>query len=156
MTTLQRCMEFLESKRIPYTHSTHPPAYCAREVAYLEHVPAAHLAKTIVFCGDDCYAMAVLPADRVISVHELATSLGLLNVRLVTEIELAKLFPQAEVGAMPPLGKLFNLPVYVDENLAKEDYIVFNAGTHRDAIHMKFSDFRRAASPVITHFAQRY
>ena len=155
MTTLHRCLEFLDARHIPYTRSVHGQAYRAREVAVAEHVPAEQLAKTVVFCGDDCYAMAVLPADRKIGVAELASSLGLRNVRLATELELAKLFPEAEVGAMPPLGNLFNLPVYVDERLANEKYIVFNAGTHRDAIHMRFTDFSRITNPVITHFAYR-
>jgi Ala-tRNA(Pro) deacylase len=146
-------MEFLDEKQVPYTLSIHEQAYRASEVAAAEHVRAAELAKTIVFCGDDCFAMAVLPADRKIGLAELASSLGLKEVRLATEPELANLFPEAEVGAMPPLGNLFNLPVYVDQRLAKEKYIVFNAGTHRNAIHMKFTDFRRLTHPLMTEFA---
>jgi len=153
MTTLVRCMLFLDVQHIPYTLSIHEQAYRAQEVAAAEHMRAHQLAKTIVFLGDECFAMAVLPADRKISVAELAASLGLKKVRLATEAELAKFFPEAEVGAMPPLGRLFNLPVYVDDDLAKERHIFFNAGTHRDAIHMKFSDFRRVTNPLITHFA---
>lgn len=153
MTTLRRCMEFLDEKHVPYTLSIHEQAYRASEVAAAEHVRSAELAKTIVFCGDHCFAMAVLPADRKISLAELAHSLGVKEIRLATEPELANLFPEAEVGAMPPLGNLFHLPVYVDKGLAKEKCIVFNAGTHRNAIHMKFTDFRRLTQPLITEFA---
>ncbi len=153
MTTLQRCIKFLNKNQVSYTHTVHPNAYRAREVASVEHLAPYQLAKTVVFCGDDCYAMAVLPADCMVDVDDLAAGLGLANVRLATEAEIAKLFPNAELGAMPPLGKLFNLPVYVDERLAREKYIVFNAGTHRDAIHMSFADYLRVADPLVRRFA---
>jgi Ala-tRNA(Pro) deacylase len=54
-------------------------------------------------------------------------------VRLATEAEFSSLFPDCEPGAMPPFGSLYNLPVYVDESLAADEAIVFNAGTRRDA-----------------------
>jgi Ala-tRNA(Pro) deacylase len=153
MTTLRRCLDFLDRNRIAYAHTTHANAYRAREVAFAEHLLPYKLAKTVIFCGDGCYGMAVLPAHCKINLGEMATSLGLADVRLASEAELAKLFPESEVGAMPPFGNLFNLPVYVDERLAYEKFIVFSAGTHRDAIHMLFADYLRLADPLIRRFA---
>jgi Ala-tRNA(Pro) deacylase len=153
MTTLQRCIDFLDRNRVPYTHSTHANAYRALEVAYAEHLPPFNFAKTVIFCGDDCYAMAVLPADCTVDLKELATNLGLAHIRLATEVELTRLFPECEVGAMPPLGTLFNLPAYLDERLADERFIAFNAGTHRDTIHMSFADYLCLAEAQVTRFA---
>jgi Ala-tRNA(Pro) deacylase len=153
MTTLRRCLDYLDRNRIRYTHTTHANAYQAREVAAAEHMPAHKLAKTVIFCGDGCYAMAVLPADCLIDLEALAARLGLTRVRLATEGELVKLFPDSEVGAMPPFGRLFNLPVYVDDCLTGDNRITFNAGTHRDAIHMSFADFFLLEEPIITPFA---
>jgi Ala-tRNA(Pro) deacylase len=153
MATLQRCTELLDRKHIHYTHTRHANAYRAREVAAAEHLPPYKLAKTVIFCGDSFYAMAVLPADCMLDMDELATALGLQRVRLATEGEIVRLFPGTEVGAMPPFGELFNLPVYLDERLAKENHIVFSAGTHRDAIHMRLDDYVRVAKPLITGFA---
>lgn len=154
MTTLQRCIEFLDRNWVRYVHTTHANAYRARDVAIAEHVPTNELAKTVIFCGDGFYAMAVLPADCMLDLEELATRFGLQRLRLATEAEIGKLFPDSEVGAMPPLGKLFNLPVYMDERWAREKYIVFNAGTHRDAIHMRLADYLRLAKPLMTRFAR--
>jgi Ala-tRNA(Pro) deacylase len=153
MGTLQRCTELLERRHIHYTHTRHANAYRAREVAAAEHVPSSKLAKTVIFCGDSFYAMAVLPADCMLDLDELAVRLGLQRIRLATEGEIIRLFPGTEVGAMPPLGELFALPVYLDERLAKEKHIVFNAGTHRDAIHMRLDDYVRLAQPLILRFA---
>jgi Ala-tRNA(Pro) deacylase len=65
------------------------------------------------------------------------------------------LFPDCELGAMPPLGSLYNLPVFVDESLAADEAIVFNAGTHRDAIRMLYDDFVRLTKPRVCSFARR-
>jgi Ala-tRNA(Pro) deacylase len=153
MTTLRRCLDFLDRNRIPYAHTTHANSYRAREVASAEHMLPYKVAKTVIFCGDGCYGMAVLPGDCRVDFEEMAMSLGLTHVRLASEAEIARLFPDSEVGAMPPFGNLFNLPVYVDERLAYGKFIVFNAGTHRDAIHMRFADYLLLTNPLIRRFA---
>jgi Ala-tRNA(Pro) deacylase len=155
MTTLRRCIDFLDRNRVSYAHTTHANAYRALEVAYAEDLPPHKFAKTVIFFGDHCYAMAVLPADCTVDLEELATDLGLTHIRLATEVELTRLFPECEVGAMPPLGDLFRLPVYLDERLADENYIGFNAGTHRDTIYMRFADYLCLAHAQITRFAHR-
>jgi len=153
MTSLRRCIDLLDRHQVHYTHTHHANAYRAREVAAAEHVPAHRLAKTVVFCGDKFYGMAVLPADSMLDVDELTANLGLGRVRLASEGEIVKLFPDSEVGAMPPFGELFNLPVYLDEKLAQEKHVVFAAGTHRDAIHMRMDEYLAIAEPMITRLA---
>jgi Ala-tRNA(Pro) deacylase len=76
-------------------------------------------------------------------------ALGLSQVRLATEDEVGKLFPDCELGAMPPFGSLYGLSVYLDSSLAGEPFIAFNAGTHREVIHMRTAEFRRLAKPGI-------
>ena len=155
MTTLRRSLAYLKLNRIPYIHTTHANAYEAREVAVAEHLAAHRLAKTVVFCGDGYYAMAVLPADSRIDLEMLAAKLGIEKLRLATEAEVARLFPDSEVGAMPPFGKMFNLPLYVDESLADSEKIVFSAGTHRDTIHMGIADFLLLEEPMSLSFVQQ-
>jgi Ala-tRNA(Pro) deacylase len=143
----------LERYGIPYVHTTHANAYRAREVAEAEHLPPYLLAKTVIVRGPDGYAMAVLPADCKVDLEQLASTLNLEHLRLATEEEVRQAFPESEVGAMPPFGAPFGMPVYLDVRLADEPYILFNAGTHRDAIHMRVADYIRLADPSITSFA---
>jgi Ala-tRNA(Pro) deacylase len=155
MPILQKLQEFLEQSQVGYTHTVHPTAYTAREVASAEHLPAREVAKTVVFLGENGYGMAVLPADSVVDLEQLRLDLGLSRLRLATEAELGELFPDCELGAMPPFGNLFGLPVYVDNRLAAEETIAFNAGTHRDVVHMRFRDFERLVNPAVVPFARR-
>ena len=155
MTLLERLTAYLDRRQVPYRHTTHPLAFTAREVARVEHVPERRVAKTIVFLADDQYGMAVLPADSLVDLQELRLVLDMPRLRLATEKELAELFPDCEVGAMPPMGDLFGMPVYIDYSLSHEGEIAFNAGTHRDVIHMNYRDFAKLVSPQNVAFARR-
>lgn len=98
--------------------------------------------------------LAVLPAPNHVRLDKLAAEVGK-SVWLATEQEFSSLFPDCELGAMPRFGSLYNLPVYVDESLAADEEIVFNGGTHRDAIRMRYDDFVRLANAKICSFAQK-
>jgi len=153
MNTLQRCLDFLDRNRIIYSHSIHAPAYTARDVASAERMPARNVAKTVVYAGDNKFGMVVVPADCVVNFVEVARLMGLTHVRLATEPEMAQLFPRSELGAMPPFREFGAMPILVDEAVAADEFIAFNAGTHSDVIHMSFADFRRLVNPLIAAFA---
>jgi Ala-tRNA(Pro) deacylase len=154
MALLERLRVFLDQNQVEYTHTVHPLAYTAREVAAAEHLPAREMAKAVVFMGDNGYRMAVLPANRLIDFQELRTVLGFSHARLATEQELAQLFPDCELGAMPPFGNLYGIPAYLDSALLQDDMIAFNAGTHRDVVHMHLSDYRRLLQPAIVSLSR--
>ncbi|HSW49661.1 MAG TPA: YbaK/EbsC family protein [Bryobacteraceae bacterium] len=146
---LEKLMAYLDQNKVQYTRHSHPAAYTAREVASVEHIPAHKIAKTVLFLTESGYGMAVLPGDYMLDLQGLRTLLGASRLRLATESELGELFPDCELGAMGPFGNLCGLPVYADSALAGEETIAFNAGTHRDVIHMRFDDFRRLALPKL-------
>jgi Ala-tRNA(Pro) deacylase len=154
MPILAKLRETLDASGLSYTHHVHPLGFTAREVAAAEHIPAHEMAKVVVFVGDHGYGMAVLCADSMVDVMELRAALGLQRLRLATESELAELFPDCELGAMPPFGNLFGMPVYVDTRVAGEEIIAFNAGTHRDVVLMRFRDFQNLVKPQSLHFAR--
>jgi Ala-tRNA(Pro) deacylase len=155
MTTLERCIDFLDRAHIAYAHTKHSLAFTAREVAFAEHISPHKLAKTVVYAGRQGYGFAVLPADCMIDLPELGRLLNDPAIRLASERELGELCPECELGAMPPFGNLFHVPVIVDSSIAEQEFIAFNAGTHRDVVHMHFADFRRLIKPAIAHFTIR-
>ena len=149
MPLSERIRTFLDSHNTPYRVSTHPSVFTARQVALAEHLPARTVAKTVMIFGDGEYHMIVVPASRLVDLQEARPMLGLTHLRLASEEELAQVFPDCEVGAMPPLGPLYGFAVYLDGSLAAEEEIAFNAGNHRDVIHMKTADFRKLVNPTV-------
>lgn len=153
MTMLQRCQRYLKLHDVGYAHSIHAPAFTARDIASAERVPAREMTKVVVYFGGNGYGMLVLPADCTVDFAEVRRLLGLGEIRLAAEAELLGLFPDCEVGAMPPFGNLFQMPVLVDETVAIAEFVAFNAGTHQDVIRMNFSDFVRLVNPLVAAFA---
>jgi Ala-tRNA(Pro) deacylase len=98
---------------------------------------------------DGKMAMVVVPATRKIVLQDLCEITGAGRVRFATEDEFRSLFPDCEVGAMPPFGNLYGLSVYVAPGLAADEEIAFNAGTHTEVIKMHYADFERLVQPQL-------
>lgn len=153
MSLLNRLTRYLDAKGIRYSHSIHSPAQTALSVAKAERMPAHEFSKTVVYFGDKGYGMAVVPADALVDLQELRLVAGLAFIRLADENELEELFPDCELGAMPPFGTFHDLPVAIDTEIARRKFIAFTAGTHRDVIRMTYEDFQRMVRPVVGSFA---
>lgn len=145
---------FLHEARIPFTTFRHAPAFTAQEVAAVSHVPGRSWAKIVVCFVDDEPILTVLPAHLLIDLDELRALAGTCVVRLAREREFARLYPDCEPGAMPPFGTLYHQRVFVDQSLVDEAEMVFNAGTHTDAIRMHYGDFAELSNPVVGAFAR--
>ncbi len=146
---MQRWLDYLNEKGVHYSWSMHRSAETALDTAGEEHVPAREFAKTVVYNCETGFGMAVVPADRLVDLCEVGYLLGVSYIRLATELELEDLFLDCELGAMPPFGDVYNMPVLVDSSLEKNQYIVFNIGTHRDTVRMRFGDYRQIINPLI-------
>jgi len=154
MSVSTRLKSFLDENQIPYSVMTHTRAYTAQGAAATMQISGKELAKSVVLWTGEEMILAVLPAPSHVRLDKLAAEVGR-SVRLATEQEFSSLFPDCELGAMPPFGSLYNLLVYDDESLAADEAIVFNAGTLRDAIRMRYDDFVRLAKPRVCSFAQK-
>lgn len=153
MTGIARVHEFLQAARVPYTMVPHRPAFTAQEEAAAVHVPGRDWAKVVVCVVDGQPIEALLPAPYLVDLDQLLRLSGGKDIRLAQDEELSELFPGCEPGAIPPFGELFGQPVFADVRLASESEIVFGAGTHTDAILMRWSDFARAVRPIVGRFA---
>jgi Ala-tRNA(Pro) deacylase len=148
-----KIQDFLIEKGVKFQTHEHQPAYTAQELAAEEHVSGDMLAKAVVVRGEKDFAMCVLPASFKLDMKKVAKAMKTKKVRLADETELAKLFPDVEVGAEPPMGKLYNMTTLVDQNLTDDEEIIFQAGTHRQCIRMKYADYARLAEPVVADLA---
>jgi Ala-tRNA(Pro) deacylase len=143
---------YLREKQVPFDVRHHPRAITAQEVAASEHVPGKMLAKTVMVLADGKMVMLALPAPYQVDVDKAGKVLGV-EVRLAHEEEFENTFPDCEVGAMPPFGNLYEVPVYVEAALAEDETIVFRAGTHTDTMSLSYADFERLVEPTISEFA---
>ena len=143
---------YLDRERVHYDVLSHPEAFRALAIARTLHTPEKEMAKVVIVKVRERFVMIVLPARWNVDLRRLRTVFATHQVRLATEDEITGLFPDCELGAMPPFGNLYGLPVYVDQSLTEDKEIVFQAGTHSDAIRMRYWDFASLTFPVVEEF----
>ena len=144
---------FLDSRHITYQSCTHARAYTAQGTAQAQHLSGKKLAKVVIVIADNKkLIMAVVPASCRVDLDRLGQLLNTSWIRLATEEEFRDAFPECELGAMPPLGNMYHLDVWVDEALRSSPDIAFNAGTHSEIIQMSFADFEQLVHPQIAYF----
>lgn len=149
----KKLKEILDRSGVKYVSIEHSPAFTAPEIAQSADVRGASFAKTVIVKLDGELAMVVLPANRRIVLAELREMMLSDDVELAAESEFQSRFPDCEVGAMPPFGNVYGLPVYVAQSLANAKEIVFNAGTHREVIKMPFQEYARLVNPTVMQLA---
>lgn len=150
-----RLKAYLEENGIAYQVFYHPRVYTAQEVAAAQHVSGKELAKVVMIKVDNELAMMVLPASCMLDMDKLKRVFQGRRTKLALEEEFQRLFPDCEIGAMPPFGNLYDLRVYVDRALAEQPHIVFQAGSHVETISMGYSDFANLVQPEVADFAIR-
>ena len=145
----RKLKDYLDQHEIQYVTISHSPAYTAQRIAELTRTPGKEFAKTVIVKIDDKFAMAVLPASRRVNLQHLQEAIGADEVALSSEREFKELFPDCEVGAMPPFGNLYDMGVYVAEQLTKDEEIAFNAGSHSELVKMSYNDFANLVTPQV-------
>ena len=151
----EKLRKFLDENNIKYVNIKHSLAYTAQEIAASAHIHGKEIAKTVIVKIDGKMAMAVIPANFKLDLGLISKAAGGKEAQLSTEQEFQDLFPGCALGAMPPFGNLYDLRVYVDESLAEDEEIAFNAGSHTELIRLSYQDFRRLVKPIVTRLAGR-
>ncbi len=149
----QKLKEFLDSHNVKYVIISHSPAYTAAGIAALAHIPGKELAKTVMVKIDDALAMTVVSASQHVDLKVLKAATFARTVNLATEDEFKESFPDCEVGAMPPFGNLYGMPVFADESLSRDKEIAFNAGSHRELVRIAWEDFEKLVQPRVMRIA---
>ena len=146
--------KMLELRGIPFEELHHPQVYTAQEVAQLEHVSGHRVAKVVVVMADGRPVELDLPASRHVLLDRVKAVLNAREVRLATEDEMGKYFTDCEVGAIPPLRHWQDVAVLMDHSLTVEGDILFQAGTHQDAVRLNFRDWYELVNPQVATFSQ--
>ena len=149
---LKKLKDYLDSEGVKYVTIHHSPAYTAPEIAASAHIPGKEMAKTVIVKVDGKLSMAVLPANSDVDFDRLKELAGAAKVELAVEDEFAGSFPNCPVGSMPPFGNLYDMPVFADSDLAEDEQIVFNAGSHQELVRMAYQDFERLVHPTVGRF----
>jgi len=149
---VQKLKKFLDDNRVKYLTITHSPAFTAQDIAAAAHISGKEMAKTVMVKIDGEMAMVVLPASAKVDFGRLLDATGAREVELASEREFRDLFPDCALGTMPPFGNLYDMDVYVAEELTENAEIAFNAGSPTELIKLAYGDFERLVKPHVLSF----
>lgn len=154
MPILNKLKAVLDEAKVSYEIYNHRLSFTAQETAQNLRHSGKEMAKVVILKANGSYVMAVLPGNRMVSLKKARLALAARDGSIASEKEFGALFPGCEIGAMPPFGNLFGLPVYVDPALESEKEIFFNAGNHQQSVRMGYADFKRLVNPLIISFTE--
>ncbi len=151
-----RLRQFLDDRNVPCATMPHREAFTAREVATATHVAERELAKVVVVREEGAgHLMVILPPACRIDLGAVRRATGRRHLALATETEIGRLFPDCEMGAMPPFGNLYGMRTLVDRALAEGEHFFFNAGNHHEAAGVDYKDYEAAVKPRVADFSRR-
>jgi Ala-tRNA(Pro) deacylase len=146
--------KMLALRGIPFQELHHAEVYTAQEVAQREHVSGHRMAKVVVVMADGRPVELILPASSHVNLDHVRTVLHAHDIRLATEAEMEKYFTECEVGATPALRHWKDVDVLMDRSLNVEGQILFQAGTHGDAVRLNFRDWYELVKPQVATFSE--
>jgi Ala-tRNA(Pro) deacylase len=150
-----RIDEFLSNCDVAFERLPHRLTFTSNRLAQALHVKGHNVAKSVLVRTGRGFALAVLPATHQVNLPALKRDLGDEQVELAGEEDVAKVFQECEPGVRPPFGSLYHVPTIVDEELTKDEAIVFEAQNHEEALRVAYGDYERLEHPKVGHFAQR-
>jgi Ala-tRNA(Pro) deacylase len=148
MACIERVRQLIVRRGMRYELIPHREAYTSQEVAQTAHVAGRRVAKVVVLReAPGSFIMTVLPASEHLDLAVFHHMTGRQGIRMATEQELKQLFPDCELGAMPPFGNQYGMPTYMDACFWDDEDFYFQAGNHHEVVRMRFSDYETVAGP---------
>lgn len=154
MTIKAKVKDYLDKNNVSYEALSHAEVFSTIDEAKALGISANEIVKNLIIKVKDKEVFAVIPGGHRIDMYKLRDVVGSKHARLITEDEMAKDYPDYEIGAVPPLGELFGVKVYLDKQLIHHDTVIFCGGTHTDSIKMKSQDYVNLVKPEIVDLVQ--
>ena len=155
MSTTTRLMSLVKEAAVPYRVEPHQRAITAQEVAEVAHVRGSEMVKSVIVVTGGRHVMLAVPATARVNIEALRSFLKTDDVRMAEEWEFTRDFPDCEIGAMPPVGNLYNMRLLASDLIKSDEEVAFNAGSHTEVLRMKRADWEKLASPEWGAFAQQ-
>jgi len=145
----RQIIKLLEENKVEYDLIVHQPVYTSQDAARIRDTNIHQGAKAIIFTADQKPILIVVPGDYRIDTKKFKKEYQIRDLQMMKPEEIKEL-TGLEIGAIPPFGNVMGLPMYVDQELLKNDWISFNAGAHTQSVKMKARDFIHLAKPHAT------
>ncbi|KKR79282.1 MAG: Aspartyl-tRNA synthetase [Microgenomates group bacterium GW2011_GWB1_40_9] len=143
----------LDESHIIYKTYQHEAVFTSQDAAKVRNTNMHQGAKALIMYADGNPIMVVVPGDMKVDTKGFKELYQVRDLRMATSEEVEQV-TCVLIGAVPPFGNIFQIPLYVDQRLRENEEIVFNAGEHTKSIQMKETDFEKVAKPIVGEFTK--
>ena len=147
-------LDYLQGRGVTFQVIPHPAAQTPLDAARVIGIDPSEVAKTVALVDGDDLSLAVMLAPDELDPSAVEAAVGE-DARPASADELRLAFPDYEAGALPPLGLLLGLPMYVDPALMERETIVFPAGRRTQSIRIRREDLFRGDPIVVVPLTRR-
>jgi Ala-tRNA(Pro) deacylase len=140
MTIARKLQDYIAGKGILYDTVVHHRTSNSSQTALASHVPSRRLAKSVLLHHEMGYALAVVPSSHRVELNTLQDVIDK-RLGLASEDEVGQLFNDCDIGAVPPVGAAYQVPVVLDESFREEGDVYFEAGDHKTLVRVTGADF---------------
>ena len=143
MTLEEKIIEMLKKKKIAYEIFEHEPVYTNPVMAEALGVDESETVKSLVMeTKEKKMIVLVMPGDKKVNWKEAAATAKTKKVKFAKPENVSQAVG-CEVGCVPPFGHMTTLPIYVDPDLTKKDFVYFNPGVHDKSFKVKAWDLNK-------------
>lgn len=132
--------EYLEKRGVPFEVVAHEKTFTSIDEAKALGIDADEVVKTLLVDAEQGRFLAVVPGDRRLDMKLVEAVLGDKHAHLAKEDELESVYPEFELGSLPPLGSLLRAHAYVDPDVMRHETVVFAGGTQTESIKARTAD----------------
>jgi Ala-tRNA(Pro) deacylase len=147
MTLEDKIRSLLDQKKIIYEVFEHEPVYTNPAMAEALKVGESETVKSLVLkTKEGEMIVLVLPGDKKVNWKQAAAGAKTKKVSFAKPDEVSQAVG-CELGCVPPFGHLTSLPIYMDPDLTKKNFVYFNPGVHDKSFKIKAWDLKRLCNP---------
>jgi Ala-tRNA(Pro) deacylase len=154
MTVLDSIRAWLREQAVPFRELHHEPTLTSEDSARVRGESIEIGGKALLLKVDDDFRLFVLSAALRVDSQAIRDRFGARRSRFATPEELHELTGLVP-GSVPPFGRpILPFDLYVDESIARNERIAFNAGSLTDSIFLATADYLRVAAPEVFRFGR--
>ncbi len=149
----EQIVAMLKNAHVPFESYEHEPVHTSEEAAKIRNTDVRLGAKALVMYADDKPIMVAIAGDKKVDMKAFKKQFGVSDLRMATPEEVVQV-TSVPIGAVPPFGHIFSIPLYMDHSIQENETVVFNAGLHHKSIQMPRDQYEKVAHPIVGEYSK--
>ena len=151
--TPKKVLNFLDKKGITYKIEEHKIVYTSYDKSRTSGIDLKLIGKSLIIKADNEFVIVLIPGNKNLDKEKFKKTINAIRkkeggkaskkVDFATERWIKNNLKGVKLGAIPPFGELFKLPVFVDKSILKNKKIYISGGSYNNSIVISPANFKK-------------